>query len=585
MYKKSIILLSGMILSSLVSCGRSDDKTLTGLDIGLSKNEFIVGDTITNDDLTVNAIYKDKSKSVITSGYTVNPSLPYTFKEDEFNKDLEFKVTYQTQLSSFKVHVTNQFTVKFVTTDYGPEIPDQVIKYNEKVSKPDTPVSPEYEKDLTFLGWYQDYEFTKPWDFDKDVVTSNMNLFAKYKFNGVGVYFVKDIDSKDADFEYHLVGDSLNKPKTPEKTGYTSTDKWYKDSSCKEEWNFYNDKLPEDAAGNYFYIFAGWTVNTYTVTFDVQGHGEAPSSQKINYKEKINKPEEDPTDYNYTFSGWYKEKDCKNIWDFETDTMPAEDITLYAKWVDYVSFFADTWEHVIKYANEGIDKLHEVYKNDCLYNEDYPNTLIGCIKYVQFSQNEYHLVRVIDENHDILSKDTSKKAALTLEFLTLVSSSKDGKYIPVSWEKDATKDVSWEDSHIRDYLNVTLKSYMQSEIRKGVKQVKKDTYNFKESKVKTYDEYFFPFCVSELGYKDEEYAKETSSVYKLYEKCTEQKVFARAKCDTKVNAHAYWLRSSILVDGDGIHAWTCNESGVLEHEKVIDGETAVERAVAPAFCI
>lgn len=43
----------------------------------------------------------------------------------------------------------------------------------------------------------------------------------------------------------------------------------------------------------------------------------------------------DPTREGYTFAGWYKESDWKNVWDFATDKVTAN-ITLYAKWVQYV---------------------------------------------------------------------------------------------------------------------------------------------------------------------------------------------------------------------------------------------------------
>ncbi|NUU62476.1 S-layer homology domain-containing protein, partial [Paenibacillus agri] len=39
-----------------------------------------------------------------------------------------------------------------------------------------------------------------------------------------------------------------------------------------------------------------------------------------------------PTKSGYTFAGWYKDQALSNKWSFTTDTVPAADITLYAKW-------------------------------------------------------------------------------------------------------------------------------------------------------------------------------------------------------------------------------------------------------------
>ncbi|MBJ6361238.1 S-layer homology domain-containing protein, partial [Paenibacillus sp. GCM10012307] len=45
----------------------------------------------------------------------------------------------------------------------------------------------------------------------------------------------------------------------------------------------------------------------------------------------ITEPQE-PSKPGYNFSGWYKEAELTNAWNFENDTVPAGDITLYAKW-------------------------------------------------------------------------------------------------------------------------------------------------------------------------------------------------------------------------------------------------------------
>ena len=68
----------------------------------------------------------------------------------------------------------------------------------------------------------------------------------------------------------------------------------------------------------------------YTVTFDANGHGTAPTQQKTTYGGKITEPAA-PTAENYYFRGWFKESTCENIWDFDSDIVTA-DITLYAKW-------------------------------------------------------------------------------------------------------------------------------------------------------------------------------------------------------------------------------------------------------------
>lgn len=61
------------------------------------------------------------------------------------------------------------------------------------------------------------------------------------------------------------------------------------------------------------------------------------------YGSKIEFIPDDPIREGYTFDGWYKEEECINKWDFDSDTLPAEkynedntlayqETVLYAKW-------------------------------------------------------------------------------------------------------------------------------------------------------------------------------------------------------------------------------------------------------------
>ncbi len=68
----------------------------------------------------------------------------------------------------------------------------------------------------------------------------------------------------------------------------------------------------------------------FTVSFDSQG-GSDVAEQNVEYDTLIQEPTE-PTKEGYTFVGWYKEAACQNKWDFATEKMPANAVTLYAKW-------------------------------------------------------------------------------------------------------------------------------------------------------------------------------------------------------------------------------------------------------------
>ena len=73
--------------------------------------------------------------------------------------------------------------------------------------------------------------------------------------------------------------------------------------------------------------------DTYTVTFDANGHGSAPDPLTgVASGSTIDEPTPAPTATDgYTFDGWYKEAACTTPWDFATDKV-TDNITLYAKW-------------------------------------------------------------------------------------------------------------------------------------------------------------------------------------------------------------------------------------------------------------
>ena len=71
---------------------------------------------------------------------------------------------------------------------------------------------------------------------------------------------------------------------------------------------------------------------TFTVTFDANGHGEAPKAASVTEGETVEKPD-DPAEEGFSFNGWYRDKEATDPWDFDTDTVSG-DIRLYASWTE-----------------------------------------------------------------------------------------------------------------------------------------------------------------------------------------------------------------------------------------------------------
>ena len=125
---------------------------------------------------------------------------------------------------------------------------------------------------------------------------------------------------KDGDSEYAKQvlpsGTLATRPDAPAATPGCTFGGWNKADGTA--WDYASDKVTDNIT-----LYAKWAANTYTITFDTAGGSEiAPITQ--DYGTVITAPEA-PTREGYTFIGWDKEIPT---------TMPAENITLKARWKD-----------------------------------------------------------------------------------------------------------------------------------------------------------------------------------------------------------------------------------------------------------
>ncbi len=213
----------------------------------------------------------------------------------------------------------NTYTITFDTAG-GSEVITKTIEVTYGEQFGDMPV-PKREG-YVFLGWYDalvggkcygdsDGKSTSP--YDKDV---SITLYAQWaEAPSRMVYFNTCGGTMTGPVEVlHKLNTPIAKPDNPTKPGHTFNG-WYTDSALTQAWNF------DDWVTGELKLYAGWTVNQYTITFDTNGGSEiAPITQ--DYGTKITTPD-NPTRKGYTFKGWDKEI---------PETMPAENITVKAQW-------------------------------------------------------------------------------------------------------------------------------------------------------------------------------------------------------------------------------------------------------------
>lgn len=78
-------------------------------------------------------------------------------------------------------------------------------------------------------------------------------------------------------------------------------------------------------------LSSAYTLVARTVTFNMNGHGDAPATQYVANGEKASQPA-NPSATGWTFGGWYKEAGCSNVWNFASETVSGGNKNIYAKW-------------------------------------------------------------------------------------------------------------------------------------------------------------------------------------------------------------------------------------------------------------
>jgi len=113
----------------------------------------------------------------------------------------------------------------------------------------------------------------------------------------------------------------------PARNGFTF-DGWYTAMDGGKQITA-STELVKDADHTLYAHWVSASVKTYTVTFESNG-GSVVSAQTVVSGKQAVQPTA-PTRKGYTFSGWYQEKEGKNKWDFQKNSVTSN-ITLYAKW-------------------------------------------------------------------------------------------------------------------------------------------------------------------------------------------------------------------------------------------------------------
>ena len=209
--------------------------------------------------------------------------------------DLKDIYTQNEALTLYPVWNTNKYTITF-DTNGGSEIAPITQDYGTEITVPDNPT----RKGYTFKGWDKEIPETMPAD--------NITVKAQWEINQYTITFDTNGGSEIVPITQDY-GTEITAPDHPTRKGYT--------------FKGWDKEIPETMPAENITVKAQWKINQYTITFDTNGGSEiAPITQ--DYGTEITAPD-NPTRKGYTFKGWDKEI---------PETMPAENITITARWKD-----------------------------------------------------------------------------------------------------------------------------------------------------------------------------------------------------------------------------------------------------------
>ena len=161
----------------------------------------------------------------------------------------------------------------------------------------------------TQVGWSTVDGGEKVYGFE-DIYTKNeaLTLYPVWNTNKYTITFDTNGGSEIAPITQDY-GTEITAPDNPTRKGYT--------------FKGWDKEIPKTMPAENITVKAQWGINQYTITFDTNGGSEiAPITQ--DYGTEITAPDK-PTRKGYTFKGWDKEI---------PKTMPAENITITARWKD-----------------------------------------------------------------------------------------------------------------------------------------------------------------------------------------------------------------------------------------------------------
>jgi len=249
-----------------------------------------------------------------------NPEkLGYTFdgwySDEALSEEFNETVMPKKNIIVYAKWVINQYTITF-NSNGGNNVTEISEGYGTSIVAPTAPT----KMGFTFIGWFENEELSTAYTFNT-MPAADITLFAKWVIDQYTITFNSNGGSNVSEIEGNYET-SIVAPTAPTKEGYTFGD-WYIDEELTTTYLFTTMPAADIT------LYAKWLINGYTITLN-SNDGSVEKTIVGDYSSIITTPV-DPIREGYTFVGWYRDLNLSTSYSFTT--MPAENITLYAKWL------------------------------------------------------------------------------------------------------------------------------------------------------------------------------------------------------------------------------------------------------------
>jgi uncharacterized repeat protein (TIGR02543 family) len=189
---------------------------------------------------------------------------------------------------------------------------------------------PEY----TFGGWYTAADGGGDPFTASTAVTADITVYARWTINQYTVTFNAREGSVSPSTRTAEYNTPLGTLPTPTRSGHTFGG-WYTAANGGGDPFIASTKVTADIT-----VYAKWTINPYTVTFNPDGGNVSPATRTVNYNTPLGALLPVATKQEYIFDGWYTAANGGGAL-FTASTPVTAHITVYAKWLATVKFDTD----------------------------------------------------------------------------------------------------------------------------------------------------------------------------------------------------------------------------------------------------